>query len=220
MGAGPARDDEGTAARILDAAERLVQLRGFNGFSYADIAAELGITKAALHYHFAAKADLGLALITRYAGRFAEALAGIDRVGADCADEDRADEDRTEPLRPARRLAEYAALYLRVIQDGRMCLCGMLAAEYLTLPQPMRDAVAGFFDENEAWLEKVLAEGHADGSLRFPGTARESARVVIAALEGAMLTARPYAGAERFRAVAASVLAGLAPGAGAEHAPV
>jgi TetR/AcrR family transcriptional repressor of nem operon len=211
MGAGLARDDEGTAARILDAAERLVQVRGFNGFSYADIATELGITKAALHYHFAAKADLGLALIIRYAGRFAGALAGIDGAGPGRAD--------AEPLPPARRLAEYAALYLHVIQDGRMCLCGMLAAEYLTLPQAMRDAVAGFFDENEAWLEKVLAEGRADGSLRFPGTARESARVVIAALEGAMLTARPYADAERFRAVAASVLAGLAPEAGAERPP-
>jgi TetR/AcrR family transcriptional regulator, transcriptional repressor for nem operon len=206
MGTGPVRDDEGTAARILDAAERLVQERGFNGFSYADIAGELGITKAALHYHFAGKADLGLALIARYASRFAEALAAIDAAGAVAPG-------------PALRLAEYAALYLRVIQDGRMCLCGMLAAEYLTLPPPMREAVAAFFDENEAWLEKVLAEGRADGSLRLPGTAREAARMVIAALEGAMLTARPYADAERFRAVAASVLAGLAPEAGDKRTP-
>jgi TetR/AcrR family transcriptional regulator, transcriptional repressor for nem operon len=203
---GPVREDEGTAGRILDAAERLVQVRGFNGFSYADIAGELGITKAALHYHFAGKADLGLALIARYASRFAGALAAIDAVGAGAPG-------------PAQRLAEYAALYLGVIQDGRMCLCGMLAAEYPTLPPPMREAVAGFFDENEAWLEKVLAEGRADGSLRFPGTARESARMVIAALEGAMLTARPYSDAERFRAVAASILAGLAPDAAAERSP-
>ena len=57
---------------ILDVAERLVQVRGFNGFSYADIAAELQITKAALHYHFAGKADLGETLIARYADRFME----------------------------------------------------------------------------------------------------------------------------------------------------
>src|SRR2546429_2510720 len=72
------RGDPDTATRILDVAERLAQVRGFNGFSYADIAAELGITKAALHYHFAGKADLGEALIGRYAARFGEALAGID----------------------------------------------------------------------------------------------------------------------------------------------
>ena len=34
------------AARILDIGERLVQVRGFNGFSYADVAAELDMTKA------------------------------------------------------------------------------------------------------------------------------------------------------------------------------
>ena len=65
--------NSGTASRILDVAERLVQIRGFNGFSYADVAAELKISKAALHYHFAGKAELGEALLARYAARFAQA---------------------------------------------------------------------------------------------------------------------------------------------------
>ena len=66
--------ETGTADRILDIAERLVQVRGFNGFSYADVAAELGMTKASLHYHFPGKAELGRALIVRYTERFAAAL--------------------------------------------------------------------------------------------------------------------------------------------------
>src|ERR1700716_3789494 len=79
MAARRGRDnDAGTAARILDVAEHLLQVRGFNGFSYADVAAELQITKAALHYHFPGKAELGHALIDRYTRRFAEALAEID----------------------------------------------------------------------------------------------------------------------------------------------
>ena len=73
------RADTDTATRILDVAERLVQVRGFNAFSYADVAAELQITKAALHYHFASKADLGSALVARYTGDFIDALEGIDR---------------------------------------------------------------------------------------------------------------------------------------------
>ena len=72
---GPRRD---TAQRILDVAEQLVQVRGFNGFSYADIAAELGITKASLHYHYRGKAELGRALITRYGQRFTAELEAID----------------------------------------------------------------------------------------------------------------------------------------------
>ncbi|MDP2026901.1 TetR/AcrR family transcriptional regulator [Sulfuriferula sp.] len=41
----------------------MVQRRGFNDFSYADIANEVGIRKASLHHHFPTKTDLGLALI-------------------------------------------------------------------------------------------------------------------------------------------------------------
>ena len=195
MAAGRGRDDAGTAARILDVAERLVQVRGFNGFSYADIAAELQITKAALHYHFASKADLGEALISRYADRFMAALASLD----------------TADGTASAKLDAYAGLYLQVLRNRKMCLCGMLAAEYQTLPQPMQDAVIRFFDQNESWLESVLEQGRADGSLHFAGSARDIARMIVAGLEGAMLIARPYGDIARFQAAAASLLAGLTP---------
>ncbi len=189
-----------TASRVLDTAERLVQVRGFNGFSYADIAAELQITKASLHYHFATKADLGEALITRYAARFLQALAEVDADGA---------------AGPA-KLAAYAKLYADVLSEQKMCLCGMLAAEYPTLPTPMQSAVLGFFDANEAWLETVLEQGRADGSLEFTGPARETARMIVSGLEGAMLVTRPYGDADRFQRAAACLLARLtAPAGGA-----
>jgi TetR/AcrR family transcriptional regulator, transcriptional repressor for nem operon len=193
-----AGDDAGTASQILDIAERLVQVRGFNGFSYANIAAELHITKAALHYHFAGKGDLGEALITRYASRFAEALARADAAG----------------LGPSGKLAAYADLYLQVLRDRKMCLCGMLAAEYQTLPQPMRDAVISFFDQNEDWLETVLEQGRDEGSLQFTGSARDAARMIVSGLEGAMLIARPYGDIARFQVAAANLLAGLEPEGG------
>jgi TetR/AcrR family transcriptional repressor of nem operon len=187
------RGDADTATRILDVAERLAQMRGFNGFSYADIAAELEITKAALHYHFAGKADLGEALIGRYSARFSEALAAID-AGTSAA--------------PA-KLQGYAELYLDVLRDQRMCLCGMLAAEYPTLPDAMRASVVSFFDQNETWLQHVLEQGRGDGSLHFSGTPRDVARMIISCLEGAMLVTRPYGDIPRFQDAAASLVAGL-----------
>src|SRR5580704_3268563 len=65
------------ATAILDVAEKLAQTRGYNGFSYADIAAKLNVTKASLHYHFRSKADLGRALIARYHVVFGRALTEI-----------------------------------------------------------------------------------------------------------------------------------------------
>jgi TetR/AcrR family transcriptional repressor of nem operon len=191
------RDDVGTASRVLDVAEELVQVRGFNGFSYADIAAELQISKAALHYHFAGKAALGQALIARYATRFMAALRSLDTAGGTAS----------------AKLDSYADLYQQVLRNRKMCLCGMLAAEYQTLPQPMQDAVTGFFDHNESWLLSVLEQGKADGSLRFAGSARDTARMIMGGLEGAMLVARPYGDVARFQAAAASLLVSLSPAA-------
>ena len=183
-----------TRSRILDVGERLVQVHGFNGFSYADVAAELAVTKASLHYHFPSKAELGEALIVRYAERFAQALAAID---ADVA------------LAPA-KLDAYANLYAEVLRQERMCLCGMLAAEYQTLPSPIRNAVVAFLDDNEAWLALVLEQGREDGSLHFSNTAADTARSIVSGLEGAMLVARPYGAIERFETAAAQLLASLA----------
>src|SRR5271170_6591557 len=76
----------GTANTILDVAERLAQTRGYNGFSYADIAAQLSVTKASLHYHFPSKADLGLALVERYSLAFSKALGAIDAHTSDAGE--------------------------------------------------------------------------------------------------------------------------------------
>jgi TetR/AcrR family transcriptional repressor of nem operon len=185
--------DAGTAQRILDVAERLVQLRGFNAFSYADVANELGVTKPSVHYHYPGKGELGEALIKRYAGRFGDALAAIDAADTDIH----------------AKLAAYSELYAGVLRDDRMCLCGMLAADYATLPAPMRDAVVRFFDLNEAWLGRVLEDGRTEGTVQFAGSARTEARLIIGALEGAMLVARPYGEPERFEAAAKRLLATL-----------
>jgi TetR/AcrR family transcriptional repressor of nem operon len=194
MGTGRQTGDT-TATRILDIAERLVQTRGFNGFSYADVASELGVTKASIHYHFPGKAELGEALIVRYTQRFGEALAAIE---ADVPD-------------ARARLDAYAGLYADVLRGQRMCLCGMLAAEHDTLPDPIREAVVAFFDASEEWLARVLEQGREEGRLAFSGPPAEAARSIVGGLEGAMLVARPYGDVERFRVAADRLLATFDP---------
>lgn len=183
--------------RILDVAEELAQTRGFNGFSYADIAARLAVTKAGLHYHFPSKVDLGSALIDRYHSTFAAALDDIDREARDAPE----------------KLRRYVALYDGVMRNDRMCLCGMLAAEYATLPAAMQDRLRRFFDANEVWLSAVLDAGRRSGELAFAEPPQERARLLVGALEGAMLVARTYRDGERFQAAAQHALADVCAGA-------
>ena len=184
------------ASAILDVAEQLAQTRGYNGFSYADIAAELGVTKASLHYHFRSKAELGRALVARYHMAFGAALEAIDR----------------QAVKPTRKLRQYVGLYDAVMRNDRMCLCGMLAAEHATLPAPMQEGLKQFFNMNERWLTAVLLDGRRSGSFLFKESASERARVVLGALEGAMLVARSYGDPRRFHAAAEHVLADLGAG--------
>jgi len=83
--------------------------------------------------------------------------------------------------------------------------------EDLSLPEPMQAGVIRFLDENERWLERVLDEGRRDETLRFAEPARDAARLVVGALEGAMLVSRPYADVRRFQTAASALLASLAP---------
>jgi TetR/AcrR family transcriptional repressor of nem operon len=179
-----------TAARILDIAEHLVQTRGFNAFSYADIAAAMNITKASLHYHFPTKAKLGECLVERYQASFLAALARIDATRDDAAS----------------KLRAYVGIYTDVLKNDRMCLCGMLAADYATLPETIKDRVRQFFEANEAWLTLVLQRGRAWKILTFSGPPVENARFLVSALEGAMLLARAHEEPARFRSATARLL--------------
>lgn len=187
------RSRSGTAALILATAEEIIQLKGYGGFSYADVAAELKITKAALHYHFPGKAELGEALIAAWAARFAAAFAALDAAGG-----------------PAlTRLHGYIDLHARILGQRKMCICGMLAAEYQTLPAPMRAALVKFFDHSQVWLAGNLEQGRSEGTLRFAGAARDTALLIISALEGAMLLAGPNGDIERFNATVTSLVSAL-----------
>jgi TetR/AcrR family transcriptional repressor of nem operon len=194
----PAEAEPRTAAAtaILDVAEQLVQTRGYNGFSYADVAAQLGVTKASLHYHFPSKAQLGSALIDRYQTNFGGALSAID----------------SGIKKPGEKLDRYIDLYDSVLRNDRMCLCGMLAAEYSTLPLSMQAALTAFFDANERWLTAVIQSGLECGAFLLTEAANARARALLGALEGAMLIARSYGDPSRFRTAADLLVADLARG--------
>jgi TetR/AcrR family transcriptional repressor of nem operon len=107
------------------------------------------------------------------------------------------------------KLRAYVDIYAGVLRNDRMCLCGMLAADYVTLPEPMKSAVTHFFEANERWLATVLEQGRAAGELQFAGSPLEVARFLVSSLEGAMLVARSFNDVSRFQSIADRLLTDL-----------
>ena len=175
------------ATRILDTAQEMVQTRGYNGFSYADVSAEVGLRKASIHYHYPSKTDLCLALVARYRADAARKRAWIDGY-AEGADH---------------KLVLFAHVKRDMLRDGgRICLCGALALDLLTLPASVHSEVRAYFNESEAWLAGVLEEGRTAGMLRFEGSAALQAQAFQSALAGAMLMARAHGDVDRYCTVA------------------
>ncbi len=182
-----------TRAELLIQAETLVRASGYAGFSYADLAAAVGIRKASIHHHFPTKSDLALALVAAYGERYDAALAEI------VAGSERAPE----------RIAAYGQLYLGGVEQGLGCLCAVLAIEGEALPETVRAAVARFFEAHIAWLAAVLEEGQAAGTVRADRDPAVLARLVVATLEGALLLERLLGGPEAFSGTLRALVAGL-----------
>ena len=166
-----------SAERVLDAAQRLIQQFGYNGFSYDDISREIAIKKPSIHHHFRTKADLVQTIVQRYGHRFAAALANIDAASAD----------------PVRRLAMYGELFATTYQqDRRLCVCGILGAEAASISADVAEDVRVFFQMNLDWLRATIEAGRASGALRQVGSAQEQAYGLLSALEGAMMVGRGF----------------------------
>jgi TetR/AcrR family transcriptional regulator, transcriptional repressor for nem operon len=187
MSAANPKSRSNTAEQILDLAESLIQSRGYNSFSYQDISEALGVTKASIHYHFAAKADLGIAVVDRYVERFAAALEDISR-----------DQTRTS----LELLDFYAQPFLKLAETpDKVCLSGALAGEMLALPPEMRLRIDRFFRDHHAWLTGIFERGTARGDIVLAATPAETARLVFGALQGALLVKRTTGDASQLQDV-------------------
>lgn len=179
-----------TADRILDAAEELIMTRGYNGFSYHDIAPQLGIKTASIHYHFPKKEVLGVKVVQRYAERHADGLAALD----------------ASHLSARAKLDRYFVSFHGIVEHGpRVCLCAAIAAELETVGEALRSEIGAFFAFHEAWLARNLEDARRGGEIRFAGTAEDRATLIFSALEGALIVSRGRRDLQTFRRVIASL---------------
>jgi TetR/AcrR family transcriptional repressor of nem operon len=176
--------------RIIDVAQELVQSRGFNAFSYRDLAEQILIRTASIHYYFPKKDDLGRALIQRYRSDFEGAIRNIDCM-------ERSSEDR---------LSAYLKMFLDLSKGGaRLCLFAVFSAELPTLSETVQEEIKIFYEKNVGWINEVIAEGRSAGFFSFPGESRDVASAIFSFLEGEMLVRRVFQTREPFPEIPSAI---------------
>jgi TetR/AcrR family transcriptional regulator, transcriptional repressor for nem operon len=184
----------GTAAQIIVAARRRMVMQGYSGFSYADIAADVGIRKPSIHHHFASKIDLAVAAIDHSRGLIDAQRAALHDNGQS---------------RDA--IVAYVNFWERCIVDGAepFCLAGVLAAELPNLPAEVAAAVAAHFAALKTWLSEALSRGVEAKEFFLSTAPDDEAERFMAIVYGAMLMARVSGDATRFREIVGCALRDL-----------
>jgi AcrR family transcriptional regulator len=174
-----------TPRAILDLAESFLQDKGFNGFSYAHIAAELGVKNAAIHYHFPSKEELACAVIQRYRERFKLWINNA----------------RIKDLTPEKKLDWFFGIYRDTRADrGKVCLAGSLETEFNSLPESLREQTQALTRELLGWLQTTLEQGRQAGIFHFSGDPSAKAALILSSLQGGLQMARAL-GSAKFHAV-------------------
>lgn len=163
-----------TVTALLDAAQRMVQERGFNAFSYKNLAEEVGIRTASIHYHFPTKAHLGEALMSRYND-------GLDAV---------LDELEHESTTALARLRGFIAIYRSTACRGAICLCGSMASDLGTLPDELHGNIQRYLDRSTRWVRTQIEAGLKADELAPISSPDELAVSLIAGLQGGLVLAR------------------------------
>lgn len=155
-----------TKSKIMNAAEAAIVKGGYGSFSFRDIAEEVGIKSASVHYHYPTKADLVVAVMARFTEDFQRVLP----------------DPNTEEFDAKSTLNAFIdAFRMQNVDRHSMSICTMLTADKQQLSAPVSQSLADFYQVKLAWLTKVF--------MRLEGTSEEVSNTragqFIATLHGA-----------------------------------
>ncbi len=165
-----------TKEKILDVALETIQKCGFSEMTLQNIAEQVGIKKPSILYHFPSKNAIGVAVVKRYHEYFKNAMKQA-----------MADNTKT----PWEVLDLYFTPFRQYSkQADRVCLCGVLASEYESLPEEIKNIVNEFFQWHHEWIETLLEHGQKEKVFSFLHSKKDLAAMFFSALQGGLLSAR------------------------------
>ncbi|HYB71214.1 MAG TPA: TetR family transcriptional regulator C-terminal domain-containing protein [Candidatus Bathyarchaeia archaeon] len=168
-----------TRDQILDAAARLIHVKGYHATSLDDVLREGGVGKGNFYYYFKSKEDLGYAILDRAARGLVERS-----LGPAFADQE------------ASPLDQIRAFLNRVLESQRQrkcvggCVMGNLASELSDVHEGFRQRLAGIFDIWRSHMADALGRAQACGQIRPAADVSRLAQFLVAGIEGAMLLSK------------------------------
>ncbi len=178
--------------QLLEHTLSLIRSRGFNGFSYRDLAELVGVKTSSIHYYFPSKDDLVLEAVKEYSRRISERLATIN-----------------SDLPVLEQARQYLDPLRQTCGSSQICLAGMLSTEILSLPEPVHQVLKEFYRMNEAWLGRLLERGQKERDVPYPVPPEMLAQVIYGALQNGLIAARLFGTQERLEAAAETLLGAL-----------
>jgi TetR/AcrR family transcriptional repressor of nem operon len=172
------RSAKGAATRdqILDAASRLIQVRGYHCTSLDDVLRESGVGKGNFYYYFRSKEELAYAIIDRLVQGFVERT--LEPAFADPA---------ADPLDQISAFLDRVVDNLRARNGVGGCPMGNLASELSDTHEGFRARLYRIFVHWQDRLAAALRRGQREGRLRPDFDAEAAAHFLVASIEGALL---------------------------------
>ena len=173
------RDGRSTREAILEAATRLMHVRGYQNTSLDDVLRESGVGKGNFYYHFRSKEDLGYAILDQLVAGF------LERTLEPCF----------SPPGVA-RLNQICCFLDHVLEAQRQrncvggCAMGNLASELSDVHEGFRARLASVFTAWKGRLTSALAEAQARGEVTADCRPESVAHFLVAGLEGAILLSK------------------------------
>lgn len=153
-----------TREHIIQTADALIRDKGYNAFSFVDVAREVGIKKPSIHYHFPRKTDLGVAVIQSH-------IEGLEQIRQDYLERTAND-----------KLDRFFSIYTEIKHQNKVCIIGSLSTDFNTLEPEVQQKLKEFSDAFLFWVTGILKEGREDGTFQFTEPPRTRAVLIISSM--------------------------------------
>ncbi|MBS1507394.1 MAG: TetR/AcrR family transcriptional regulator [Bacteroidetes bacterium] len=161
-----------TRETIIALGDQLIRDKGFNAFSFYDIARSLNIKNASIHYHFPSKTDLGIAVLKGQQDGLRSLIEAYSK------------------KTPEEKLLAFLSIYTRIKAEGKVCIVGSLATDLNSVDEKIAVELKKLAQEILSWVTQILDEGKRKKVFYFRESSRTRALLIITNMLAALQVSR------------------------------